>query len=62
MPATSVRDESRRLADQLPEDATWEDVLYQIYVRQSVEAGLEDCRTGRLVSTEEVRRRLGLAK
>ena len=62
MPATSVRDESRRLADQLPEDATWEDVLYQIYVRQSVEAGLEDCRAGRLVSSEEVRRRLGLVK
>lgn len=60
MPATNVREETRRLADQLPDDATWEDVLYQIYVRQSVEAGLADARAGRLVSSDEVRRRLGL--
>ena len=60
MPATSVRDEARRLAEQLPDDATWEDVLYQVYVRQSIEAGLEDVRAGRVVSAAEVRRRLGL--
>jgi hypothetical protein len=60
MPATTVRDEARRLIDQLPDDATWDDLLYQIYVRQSVEAGLEDIRAGRLVPVDEVRRRLGL--
>jgi predicted transcriptional regulator len=60
MPTTSVRDEARRLVEQLPADATWEDLFYEIYVRQSIEAGLEDCRAGRLVSVEEVRRRLGL--
>jgi predicted transcriptional regulator len=60
MSAITVRDEARRLVEQLPEDATWDDLIYQIYVRQSIEAGLEDCRAGRLVSTEEVRRRLGL--
>lgn len=60
MPATSVRDETRRLAEQLLDDATWEDVLYQVYVRQSIEAGLEHVRAGRLVSADEVRRRLGL--
>ena len=60
MTTVTVREEARRLVDQLPVDATWDDVLYQIYVRQSVEAGLDDCRTGRLVPVEEVRRRLGL--
>lgn len=60
MPAATVREEARRLAEQLPDDATWEDVLYQVYVRQSVEAGLEDVRAGRLIPTDEVRRRLGL--
>ena len=60
MSPASVREEALRLVDQLPYDATWDDLLYQIYVRQSVEAGLEDCRTGRLVPLEEVRRRLGL--
>ncbi len=60
MPVTTVLDEARRLVEQLPEDATWDDLLYQIYVRQSVEAGLADVRAGRLVSSDEVRRRLGL--
>lgn len=58
--STAVRDEARRLVDKLPDDATWEDLLYQIYVRQSIEAGLDDCRAGRLISIDEVRRRLGL--
>jgi hypothetical protein len=61
MPATSIRDEARRLVEQLPDDATWDDLLYQIYVRQSVEAGLADLRAGRVVSSEDVRRRLGLS-
>ncbi len=61
MPTTSVRDEARRLVDQLPDDATWEDLLYEIYVRQSIETGLADCRAGRLVPSSEVRKRLGLS-
>jgi predicted transcriptional regulator len=60
MSVANVKDEARRLVDQLPNDATWEDLLYQIYVRQSIEAGLEDCRQGRLVPVAEVRKRLGL--
>ena len=58
-PAT-VRKEAQRLVEQLPDDATWEDLIYQIYVRQSIEAGLADCEAGRLVSVVEVKRRLGL--
>jgi predicted transcriptional regulator len=61
MPNTSIRDQVRRLVDYLPDDATWDDVLYEIYVRQSIEAGLADCSAGRFLPAEEVRRRLGLA-
>jgi predicted transcriptional regulator len=60
MSAPTVREEAHRLVEQLPDDATWEDLLYQIYVRQSIEAGLADCEAGRLVPVEEVRRGLGL--
>jgi predicted transcriptional regulator len=61
MPVASVKEDARRLVDQLPDDATWEDLMYQVYVRQSVEAGLADARAGRLVSTDDMRRRLGLS-
>jgi hypothetical protein len=62
MPATSIKDEAQRLVEQLPDDAGWDDLLYQIYVRQSIDAGLRDCAAGRLVPADEVRRRLGLSK
>lgn len=57
---SSIKTEAIRLVEQLPDEATWDDLLYEIYVRQSIEAGLKDCREGRLVSVREVRRRLGL--
>ena len=60
MSPTRVREDAKRLAEQLPDDATWEDLLYQIYVHQSIETGLVDCHAGRLVPVEEVRRRIGL--
>ena len=33
MSATSVKFEARRLVEQLPDDATWDDLMYEIYVR-----------------------------
>ena len=60
MSDTILREEAHRLVDQLPDDATWEDLIYQLYVRQSIDAGLEDCRAGRLIPVQGVRRRLGL--
>lgn len=57
---SSVKSEARRLVEQLPEEATWDDLLYEIYVRQSIESGLKDCREGRTLPVSEVRRRLGL--
>jgi predicted transcriptional regulator len=60
MADSTVKDEARKLVEQLPDDATWEDLQYEIYFRQAVEAGLKDAREGRVVSHEEARRRLGL--
>jgi predicted transcriptional regulator len=36
--------------------------MYRIYVRQAIEAGLEDSRAGRTVEVAEVRARFGLSK
>ena len=44
----------------LPDDATWEDLQYEIYFRQAVDAGLKYSKEGRTVSREEARRRFGL--
>ena len=61
MEAANVKDEARRLVERLPEDATWDDLMHEIYVRQAIDAGLEDSREGRLTSITEVRTRFGLS-
>jgi predicted transcriptional regulator len=60
MPTSNIKDEARQILDGLPDDATWEDLQYQIYVRQAIEAGLKDAREGKTITVEEVRHRLGL--
>ncbi|MCI0456554.1 MAG: hypothetical protein L0Z62_06195 [Gemmataceae bacterium] len=56
----SIKAAARRLVEQLPDDASWDDLMYAISVRQAIESGLRDSREGRTLSTEEVRRRFEL--
>ena len=60
MPTPSIKQEAHRLVESLPENATWEDLMYQIYLRQAIEAGLEDSEAGRTVDVKEVRAKFGL--
>ncbi len=60
MPTTNIKQEAKRLIEKLPEDATWDDLMYEIYVRQAIEAGLTDSETGRTLAVTEVRAKFGL--
>jgi predicted transcriptional regulator len=51
--APNIKSEARRLVDSLPDSATWDDLAYEVYVRQSVEAGLADADAGRVLSHDE---------
>lgn len=53
---------AKAILEALPDDASWEDVQYHLYVRQQIEAGLVDEAAGRLIDTEEMRRRLDAHK
>ncbi len=53
----TVKEEVRDLAERLPEDATWDDAMYELYVRQKIAAGLRAADEGRVVPHEEVKRR-----
>jgi predicted transcriptional regulator len=61
MASTNVKQEARRLVDNLPENATWDDLMYEIYVRQAIEAGLADSEAGRILDVKEVRAKFGLS-
>jgi predicted transcriptional regulator len=45
----------------MPKDASWDDLMDRIYVRQKIEAGLADVRAGRVHSHESIRREFRLA-
>ena len=60
MPSPLRKDEAHKLIDQLPANATWEDLMEQIYVRQAIEQGLSDSEQGKLQSVQEIRKKYGL--
>ncbi len=60
MSAANIREEARRLIENLPDNSTWEDLMYQIYVRETIEAGLADSEAGRVTDVEKVREEFGL--
>jgi hypothetical protein len=60
MSATNIKDEAKRLLEKLPDNLTWDDLMHEIYVRQSIEAGLADGETGKVVEVSDVRRQFGL--
>ena len=60
MQAQGIKQEAYRLLDKLPEKATWDDLMHQIYVRKAIEAGLKDSEAGRTIDVKDVRKRFGL--
>ncbi|MFZ3040539.1 MAG: hypothetical protein WA108_01915 [Thiobacillus sp.] len=54
----SVKEMARVLIERLPDTATFDDLMYELYVRQKIEAGLKDAADGRVLSHEEVVREL----
>ena len=60
MENSTFKPAAMRLVDQLSEDATWDDLIYEIYVRKAVESGMEDSLQGRTMSNEDVRKQFGL--
>ena len=56
-PATAKR-EAQRVLDNLPEDATLEQIQYHLYVLQKVEEGHRAIDEGRVIPHEDVVRRI----
>ena len=57
----SAKASARSAIDRLSDQATWEDIMYELYVKQKIGAGLKAVEEGRTIPHEEMKRRL-LAK
>jgi predicted transcriptional regulator len=55
---SSVKEAARQIIENLPDQATWDDLMYELYVKQKIEEGLSDIEGGRTVPHEQVKREL----
>ena len=55
---STTKEDVRKMLDQIPDDVSFEDIQYHIYVREKIERGLKDIEEGRVLSQEEVERRM----
>ena len=55
-----LRVKAHRIVDTLPDEATWDDLMYRLYVRQEIERGMVDGDAGRTIPVADVRKRLGI--
>jgi len=53
-----VKKDAINLINNLPDNVSWNDVMYHMYVRQKIERGKEAAREGKIYSSEEARRLL----
>ena len=56
----SIKEEAHRLVDQLPESADWDELMEQIWIRQSIEAGMADSEADRTAPVDQIRQDYGL--
>jgi len=54
------KQEAKRLVDMMPDNATWDDLIHEIYVREVIEQGLADSKAGKTADVREVRAKYGL--
>jgi predicted transcriptional regulator len=53
-----VKKEAKKLIDKLPDNATRDDIMYELYVKKKIAGGLKAAEEGRVVSHEEAKKRL----
>jgi predicted transcriptional regulator len=60
MHGQNIKAEAHVLVENLSNEASWDDLMKEIYVRQAIESGLADSRAGRVATVQEVREKYGL--
>jgi len=52
------KEAAKQLIDHMSDEATWEEIMYELYVKRKIEEGLKDSDEGRTVAHEEAKKRL----
>jgi predicted transcriptional regulator len=54
----TAKESANKIIDQLPDQATWTDIMYELYVKQKIDAGLKAAAEGRTIPHESVKQQL----
>jgi hypothetical protein len=60
MANVNLKQAAHQLIDKLPDDATWDDVVYEMVTRREIELGLADSDANRTTPVEDVIKEFGL--
>jgi len=52
---STTKEEAIRLISRLPEEVTWDDIMYRLYVKRKIEEGIKAAEEGRAITHEEVK-------
>lgn len=54
----TAKKSAQHIIDQLPEQVSWNDIMYELYAKQKIEAGLKAVEEGRTIPHEQIRARI----
>ncbi len=60
MQSEGIKKEAYKILEGLSEKATWNDLMHQIYIRQTIEAGIKESDEGKTIDVKDVRKKFGL--
>ncbi|MCA9468425.1 MAG: hypothetical protein KC643_23700 [Nitrospira sp.] len=51
----TAKEAAREVLERLSDQVTWNDIMYELYVKQKLEAGLADIEAGRTVPHQQLK-------
>ena len=54
----TAKEAARQIIEEMPDQATWDDIMYELYVKQKIDTGLRAAEEGQVVSQDQAKRRI----
>ena len=54
----TAKQAAAQIINQVSDQASWDDIMYEFYVKQKIEKGLKAVEEGRTISHEDAKKRL----
>ena len=51
----TAKQAAKQIIDHVSDQATWDDIMYELYVKQKIENGLSAIEEGRIISNEDAK-------